>query len=288
MSSFIEALYGHFFVRREGSDYKKKLTIKANFLGRSKQILESLAKMPNHFSNLTFDFVQKEEEAEVLQIFIEHSGNDNRKLETNTLVMSNRYKNVENARYIAFQRHLIDKKVMDVIQENGGVSLGDIRAKIEDVEPWLRDGGELLFYPDCIRASDLGYAVSAIPSGLFAEEACQLFKYLGGANHLTKLTLPLGSFADSADQWLPLYCELLWYFLEGLEISVNDHPYQSANQTFFVTTPSYDLEFVQSKLSGRWWVKKGDIYHPCSTSEYTDAANGNLSKRLYQLFEYSF
>ena len=113
----------------------------------------------------------------------------------------------------------------------------------------------------------------------------QLFKFLGGANNLERVVLPLSGFSDNGDQWLALYCELLWYFLEGLEISLNDHPANSQSQTFFVTTPSFDLEFVQSDLSGRWWVKREGAYLPCSPSEYSEAANGNLSRRLYQLIQ---
>lgn len=283
MSKFIESLYGHFFSKREAEDYKKKLTIEANFLGLSKLILESLAKMPSYFSSLTFEFIQKEEESDKLNILISEPNQTLDEGSNRKLIFSNCFKNVEDARYISFQRHLLRRENLEVIRNRGGVSLGEIRSDIHKVEPLIRDVNEVIFYPDCIRASDLAFLVSSVPSGLLAEEACQLFKFLGGANHLRKVTFPLSYFSDWGDQWLPLYCELLWYFLEGLEISIDDHPAKTAYQTFFVTNPSYDLEFVQSDRSGRWWMKNGNAFYPCSQKEYTDAANGNLPTRLSKL-----
>ena len=90
---------------------------------------------------------------------------------------------------------------------------------------------------------------------------------------------------DQADDIIAaLYAEMIWYFIEGRQHFVQDHPLVQSYQEYMVSLEDIDAIFVQNELSGRWWlctdVDNKLIYIPCSELEYKEAAQGFLCDRL--------
>ena len=65
--------------------------------------------------------------------------------------------------------------------------LGQIRDKIEDAEPIIRQADMLSFDITSIKHADAPANPNALPNGLYAEEACQIMRYAGMSDKLTSL-----------------------------------------------------------------------------------------------------
>ena len=185
-------------------------------------------------------------------------------------------KNHTHTKYIATQRHLLYDN------HNDSISLGDLKGNIPLSEPLIRESQVFLFDLNAIRSSELKNAAFAYPSGLFSEEATQMFRY-AGMNEMNKVVI-----IDNCRENLALLIsQFIWYYAEAAAIRFPDHPYFSNTvHEYVVNVDSLDLSisFYKSKTSGRWWVKIPDIpenkWKACSYADYQEACNDNISPDL--------
>lgn len=262
-------------IKNEASNRKLFLNVGKDQNGKS--LLDFIKKMNSHFDGMAIFLNEVDEESHF-------SFSRSLDLELNTekhLRLANTFINNENV--IGYQRNVISKA--DIVNVNLGMSLSlsDLRNDINIAEPILRDAETIVLDPSVIRSSDIAYLGNSIPSGLFSEEACQVCKYIGTSSRFKIFELVLIDEFKSSDKWLPLYGEMIWYFLEGFYISIEDHPKLSKMQSYYIIGDDLDLDFVQSEISGRWWIKKGEEYFSCTEDEYQKAASGEISKRLSAL-----
>ena len=92
------------------------------------------------------------------------------------------YKNsTTSVNHLAYQRHLCSLNDIYEIEENlyNALSLGKLRSFPAQLEPTLRDTQILHVNLDCMRFSDAPNTNGTLPSGLNAEELCQIMKYVG-------------------------------------------------------------------------------------------------------------
>ena len=205
----------------------------------------------------------------------------NRSLLSPTLIISNKMQQ-DNIPHLSYQRHLFDLKTMPVDIKHSWCSLGELRNKGHVVEPLLRPNATISFFADSLRGADCGWVRGCQPSGLSSEEACQIFQGLGTANDIQYLFMEIPSQAD--DIIAALYAEMIWYFIEGRQQFIQDHPSAQPYQEYMVSLEDIDAIFVQNELTGRWWlctdVDNKLAYIPCSEQEYREAALGSLCDRL--------
>lgn len=181
---------------------------------------------------------------------------------------------------LAFQRHLKSTEQSDPLRE---VSLGQIRSSHHELEVYMRNVEALHFNFDAIRRSDLpGNNTSSIV-GLSAEEACQIMRYLGESVKLKYVSFEVENIDVHSAELLSI---MIWYLMEGR--SMPKH-IPSRNENFnclLVELNESDrtLEFYQSKLNDRWWIKDdAGEFHPCSSSDYDDVIKGNIPDRILTL-----
>jgi len=215
------------------------------------------------------------------------------KLETaahisNTAIMPSEDYSIDN---IGYQRHLTPKYILEEIHDssNPGLSLGTMRANQKILEPILREVNYLHFDLASVRKSDCPQKPNALPTGLYAEEACQIMRYTGEGLRLKLVSIDSTGLGSDADAEAMLTAELIWYLHEGIELRAVDHPAYSKDFKEFVIEMNevdHSLIFLQSTKSGKWWLKKeknSNSFISCAYEEYEQSINSELPDRLLKL-----
>ncbi len=196
---------------------------------------------------------------------------------------------------IGYQIHQTPAATLDFLAKNNfdHVRLGRSRAALEETEPVLRDADALAFHLGALKQSEAPGVAHPSPSGLFAEEACQICRYAGWSDKLTSFGIyGYQREADQGDQTAQVVAQMMWYFLEGYFSRKNDYPASTTGLTeYIVHLPqlSHHLTFWKSTKSGRWWMqvpvvnkRKHDRHRlvPCSYQDYQAACREELPERL--------
>ena len=215
------------------------------------------------------------------------------KLETaahisNTAICSTDQYSIEN---IGYQRHLTPKYIVDEIQDSltPGLSLGSMRMHKKIVEPILREVNYLHFDLASIRRSDCPSMPNSTPTGLYAEEACQIMRYLGEGLRLKLITFDTTGLGPESKNEAMLIAELLWYVHEGIDLRPEYHPAFSTDFKEFIIEMNevdHSLIFLQCNKSGKWWLKKeknSNAYISCAFEEYEQSISNEIPERLLKL-----
>lgn len=192
---------------------------------------------------------------------------------------------------IGFQRHLVPKYIIDDIMDSAtpGLSLGSLRANQKILEPILREVNYLHFDLAVVRSSDCPSKPNSLPTGLYAEEACQVMRYIGEGLRLKLITFDTSGLDNESDAEAMLVAELIWYLHEGIDLKSVDHPALSGDFNEFVielNEVDHSLIFLQSNKSGKWWLqkeKKSNSYISCAYEEYEQSINNDIPDRLLKL-----
>lgn len=196
--------------------------------------------------------------------------------------------------HIGFQAYKYDSAKLNRLRERffEDLRLGSIRTNIQNTEPLFRGSTHVFFDLRCVRVSDFPENSTQAPNGLYAEEACQLARYVGMGQKL-KSAFIYGFHSKSKyrSTSMQLIAEILWHLCEALASNINEDPGVSgASDKFNRKTVSMghegqDLTFVSSNATGRWWMEipegKSDNsqYVPCSYSDYLTAYSGEIPLR---------
>ncbi len=199
------------------------------------------------------------------------------------------YTNTDSApveqKYLGYQRHLCDyDDIMEIESyHQNSMSLGKLRTYGYMTEPVLRDCNLVIFNSNVIRASDCSENLECLPTGLNAEEICQIFRYLGTGTDLDAIFIDDTNLSFKSGH---LIAEAFWYFAEGFNIRMNDHPSKNSDFSEFVvdSTEHGEFSFVKNNQSQRWWLKKQGVYNihylACAFEEYQLSIQNEIPERL--------
>ena len=96
------------------------------------------------------------------------------------------------------------------------------------------------------------------------------------------------------DQTAALIAQMIWYFIEGVNLRVKDYPFSTKEnyQKFTVILEDDDpIIFYKSNKSGRWWIEINVISNnkykrhaliPCTYKDYEEAMNQIIPDRWYK------
>ena len=207
---------------------------------------------------------------------------------SNSALLSKEEYRIEN---IGFQRHLLPKHVFDELSDSTspGLSLGTMRSFPKIIEPILREVNYFHFDLAALRRSDCPAKKNAFPTGLYAEEACQLMRYIGEGMRLKLITFDTSDLDSTCDIEASLMAELIWYLHEGMEYKSQEHPALSDDFKEFIIEMNeidHSLVFKQSNKTGKWWLqneKSSNKYISCAYEEYEQSINNELPDRLLKL-----
>ncbi|MDP2187493.1 MAG: formimidoylglutamase [Sphingobacteriaceae bacterium] len=204
---------------------------------------------------------------------------------------------------LGYQSYLVDREEVRLLEKLffDAVRLGEVRANLEEAEPYLRAADMLYIDIAAVRKADAPGNPLGSPNGLFAHELCQLTRYAGLSDKLS--SIGFYEYDPGSDRQLVTAATLaqaIWYFIDGYANRMNDLP-KVKNRTFIKYTTTlkagkHDLVFYKSKKSGRWWMEvtlppikgsKKERTHlvPCSYNDYLMAGKDELPDKWWKFHQ---
>ena len=204
---------------------------------------------------------------------------------------------------IGYQTYLVDQNSLQMMNRLyfDVYRLGQIRDKIEDAEPIIRQSDMITFDISAIKHSDAPANPNASPNGFYAEEACQIMRYAGMNDKLSSIGLyEINPKFDKNGKTAHLAAQMIWCFFDGFYNRKNDFPSRTSPDyiRFHVVLQDdkYEINFYKSKKSDRWWMEIPYPPHkdlkferhtliPCSYKDYELAINNEIPDRWWQTYQ---
>ncbi|MFA6335439.1 MAG: hypothetical protein WCX48_07775 [Bacteroidales bacterium] len=196
--------------------------------------------------------------------------------------------------HIAYQSYKYNPEILKQARERvfDDLRLGTIRGDISIAEPHIRSSHYLFLDMRSVRASDFPESLTKSPNGLYAEEICQLARYIGmGQNLKTTYIYGYPSNCKPNSTSNQLLAEVLWHMFEALSSNIYEDPGNPETEELFLRKivsmgkEGQDLAFVTSSSTGRWWMEIPEVknnnnqYVACSYSDYMTAYSGEIPLR---------
>ena len=198
---------------------------------------------------------------------------------------------------LGHQIYFTHTKIIDQLEKKGYecVRLGTARSDLADIEPFLRDTGLLSIDMSCVRHSDAPGVTIPSPNGFFGHELCQLARYAGTATKIQGIGIfELSPENDINDHTSHLAAQVLWYFMEGFSLKLNEIACKPGNKKYIVNLDKVNREliFYKSSRSGRWWMeipvknKSSDknVIISCSQNDYLQACRQDIPDRWLKAY----
>ncbi|MEJ5055044.1 formimidoylglutamase [Sphingobacterium sp. MYb382] len=194
---------------------------------------------------------------------------------------------------LAFQTYLVSKESINMYDKLffSMLRLGMMAGKLDQAEPLIRAADMVSFDIGAIRASEAPGNANANPNGLYGDEACQLARYAGMSDKCSSIGFyELNPTFDPMGHTASLVAQMIWCFIDGYYNRKNDAPLvpKSAYIIYRTTLENddYELVFVKSKRSDRWWmqvpyfgsksVNERYYWVPCRYEDYQQAVGGDM------------
>ncbi len=180
--------------------------------------------------------------------------------------------------------------------------LGEVRSKMEDSEPVIRDADFLCMDLGSVKYADAPNCTFATPNGFTSDEICRLARYSGLSYKMSSVGF-YGIKPDGKTPWTDnhLMAQCIWHFIEGFylrkpeSLEVDDHQYMK----YTVAYQGYpdEINFYKNRLTEKWWMAVPvseigmDKYHireylvPCSESDYTIASMNEIPDRWLRTYK---
>jgi formiminoglutamase len=203
---------------------------------------------------------------------------------------------------VGYQSYFVDQNTVELMEKlNFDMHrLGQARARLEDIEPVIRNADMMSFDVSAIRASDAPGCGQAGPNGFYGEEACQIARYAGISDKLTCFGIyELNPQLDNNKQTGHLVAQMIWYFIDGYYNRKKDFPFAEKTDytkfRVFVKDHKHEIIFFKSLKSDRWWMEvpyppnkrlKFERHHlvPCTYADYELACQEEMPDRWWQTF----
>jgi hypothetical protein len=176
--------------------------------------------------------------------------------------------------------------------------LGVMRGDPAAAEPMLRDKEHIFIDLRSVRHSDFPDNSLRSPNGLYAEELCQIGRYIGMGQKVKNIYLfGYPSVLKPKSVTGELIAEVSWHIAEGLFSNICEDPGGNGKEDNFLRKivsmgqEGQDLVFVSSSSTGRWWMEIPDIKNnssqivPCSYMDYSIACSGEIPIKWLFFFQ---
>lgn len=204
---------------------------------------------------------------------------------------------------IGYQTYLVDPSSLQMMNRLyfDVYRLGQVRDKIEEAEPIIRQADMLSFDITSIKHSDAPAHPNASPNGFYAEEACQMMRYAGMNDKLSSLGIyEINPDYDVSGKTAHLAAQMIWCFMDGYYNRKNDFPGRTSPDyvrfNVVLQDEKYGINFYKSKKSDRWWMEIPYPPHqnlkferhtliPCSYKDYVMAIENEIPDRWWQTYQ---
>ncbi len=192
--------------------------------------------------------------------------------------------------HIGFQSYFMHPHMLETIDKLrfDCFRLGVVRESIEEMEPVIRDSHMMSFDISAIQHAQAPANVIT-PNGFNGEEACVLMQYAGMSWKTSSIGL-FGYQAELDHHGLTAIqmAQMIWYIIDGVHRGKKEAPLTALDRfkEFQIAFSDIDTQFLQSKSTGRWWMKlHNEEWMPCSYKDYLVASNNEIPERWLRALE---
>ncbi len=192
--------------------------------------------------------------------------------------------------HIGFQSYFMHPHMLETIDKLrfDCFRLGVVRESIEEMEPVIRDSHMMSFDISAIQHAQAPANIIT-PNGFNGEEACVLMQYAGMSWKTSSIGL-FGYQAELDHHGLTAIqmAQMIWYIIDGVHRGKKEAPLTALDRfkEFQIAFSDIDTQFLQSKSTGRWWMKlHNDEWMPCSYKDYLIASNNEIPERWLRALE---
>ena len=192
--------------------------------------------------------------------------------------------------HIGFQSYFMHPHMLETIDKLrfDCFRLGVVRESIEEMEPVIRDSHMMSFDISAIQHAQAPANIIT-PNGFNGEEACVLMQYAGMSWKTSSIGL-FGYQAELDHHGLTAIqmAQMIWYIIDGVHRGKKEAPLTALDRfkEFQIAFSDIDTQFLQSKSTGRWWMKlHNGEWMPCSYKDYLTASNNEIPERWLRALE---
>lgn len=192
--------------------------------------------------------------------------------------------------HIGFQSYFMHPHMLETIDKLrfDCFRLGVVRESIEEMEPVIRDSHMMSFDISAIQHAQAPANIITT-NGFNGEEACVLMQYAG----MSWKTSTIGLFGYQAELdhhglTAIQMAQMIWYIIDGVHRGKKEAPLTDLDRfkEFQIAFSDIDTQFLQSKSTGRWWMKlHNEEWLPCSYKDYLVASNNEIPERWLRALE---
>ncbi len=205
--------------------------------------------------------------------------------------------NLFNYSNIGFQTFFNSQEEIDLIDKMyfDAYRLGEVTHDLTMVEPILRDADMVSIDMGAVRESDAPANKNAVPNGFYGDQICAIARYAGISRKVSSFGIfEFNAKYDEREQTAHLIAQMIWYFLEGFNLRIDEYPFESKNKykKYIVLIENESINFYKSDKSERWWMEityfnnktKNSTLIPCTYQDYLTANNQIYPERWLKTF----
>ncbi|ULQ56137.1 formimidoylglutamase [Flavihumibacter rivuli] len=168
--------------------------------------------------------------------------------------------------------------------------VGHVKEHLEEMEPVIRHCHLMSFDLSALaHAYAPGTAIS--PNGLTGEEACALTRYAGMSEKVNSFGIyGYRPEADPDGLTAKQVSQMVWYLIDGISKGKREADLKDRESFYEYHTAFAEVEttFLQSKRTGRWWMRMpDDKFIACSYKDYLVASHNDIPERWLRAQERS-
>ena len=195
--------------------------------------------------------------------------------------------------HLGFQSYLVHPRMLETMDKLrfDCFRVGMVKEHMDEMEPVLRNCHMFSFDISAI-AQAYAPANTLTPNGFNGEEACRLMQYAGMGIHMSSIGIyGYQPEKDREDLTAKQIAHMLWYLVDGrsrarLEADMKEKESFNEYHTAFAEVETI---FLQSKKTGRWWMRlPDDKYIACSYKDYLLASNNEIPERWLRAQERAY
>ena len=205
--------------------------------------------------------------------------------------------NLFNYSNIGFQTFFNSQEEIDLMDKLHfeAYRLGEVSHDLTVVEPVFRDADIVSVDIGAVRMSDAPGNGNAVPNGFYGDQICAVARYAGISQKVTSFGVyEYNSKFDQRAQTAHLIAQMIWYFIEGVNLRIKEYPFASKKnyKKYMVLVDHETINFYKSDKSERWWMEvnyshnkmKKSTLIPCTYQDYLTASNQIFPERWLKTF----
>lgn len=203
---------------------------------------------------------------------------------------------------IGFQTYFVSPEELEIADELffDAYRLGAVRGEVGSVEPVIRNAEIVACSLEVVKSSDFKSSINPQPNGLYAEEICQIMKYVGLAEKNKVVLISDLNLSKVYSSDIILIAEMIWCHIDGFYNRKSEIPTSKREGFLKYRVPlrndEFQLIFYKSLFTDRWWMEvpvppqfanKYRKHHliPCSYDDYLIATRDDLPERWWKAYK---